>query len=523
MGDYSIKQLPEYIEAIKKNGKFLRICPDSVPAMLGHIPKEGAKEERAVMSGPLFEQQVTADSVGTKCTLFRINEFIYNYEKNTLTLDAIISFPQKCNRIALQADLYDEKTKQVVAALGEKSTYNQTDLSYVCNEQQIEIGTTITDAAVIVHAKWTNSDGTEEEAAIQEEEIGFGLKYDHVYPKKEYPRLIFGDDKVSDIYMGLARRCTEIRDVRGDVRKSKNIIIALWGVIHDVSYLDYECRFKAINGRLPVSVPAKGSLQCESGNMKFIRDEKHPVTVVCSISPTGTGGALVVATGRNVGNDYQTEDGEIEIGGDEYCIEYTMTKAWKQLLPSMVGYTSVEYNYNLSIECTMQVDKKEYGCRYFVSSTNPQGGRCLKNIPKINFIYDCLAEGTQILMEDGTLKAIQDICIGERVKTDEGCAVITDMLRGTQEGCLRIAADNGKELVMTKGHPILTENGWKQAGELTRSDILRTESGRAAIRDIGLVEEATGVFHPDAGGKPIYANGFVTGDFTFQNNCKGKE
>ena len=499
MREHSIRQLPEYVSAIRKNGKFLR------------IQKDGAAE-----SGQLFEQEITGDSVGLWCTVFRINNFSYDHEKDTLTLGATISFPETCKRITLQADLLDEETEQVITSLEEKVAENSTQLKYEFTDMSVDVNSKLNRAVVILYADWIDSSNIEGEAAILEDELMFGIRYEHIYPKKERDGYkTFGND-VSDTAMELAER---YRETEGR-EESENIVISMFRKPDDTKDLDYLCLFGKIGDYPPVSVPAKGGMFSDNGNVKFICDEQHPTLAICTIAPYDTGGAVVAAVGVCNGGTYKTGDGEIQIDVSETSILYEMTKAWKIPFTESGDMNLHNFHYELAIYCRIRTDQTEGPYTFYVSSVTEKGGFYMEKIPDITMKWGCLAEGTQILMADGTLKAVQDIRIGERIKTDGGNAEVTNIWSGTQEGCIRVVADNGRELVMTKDHPVLTDSGWKRAGELTCSDVISTENGGAEIREIALVAETVRVFNPETGGKPVYANGFITGDFTRQNNCK---
>lgn len=71
-------------------------------------------------------------------------------------------------------------------------------------------------------------------------------------------------------------------------------------------------------------------------------------------------------------------------------------------------------------------------------------------------------------MEDGTKKAVENIRIGDAVKTDGETAKARNMWSGKEEECRFVRADNGHELIMTKNHPVLTAEGWKQAKEFSQ-------------------------------------------------------
>ena len=110
MEKLKIKRIPDHISVVRGNGKFLCVRPDNA-------------------AGPLFLQETATDSVGSFCTIFKISDFQYAGDKPTLK--ALISFPEACELISLQADLLDEDTKQVICSLEEKTIENSTDCQTV--------------------------------------------------------------------------------------------------------------------------------------------------------------------------------------------------------------------------------------------------------------------------------------------------------------------------------------------------------------------------------------------------------
>ena len=94
-------------------------------------------------------------------------------------------------------------------------------------------------------------------------------------------------------------------------------------------------------------------------------------------------------------------------------------------------------------------------------------------------IIHCVDATTPIVVSDGTSCPIQDLCVGQRViswneetekfEQQEIEAVINNGARD----CVELTFDNGKTLVCTPDHKLLTRNrGWVEALELTQDDEL---------------------------------------------------
>lgn len=91
-------------------------------------------------------------------------------------------------------------------------------------------------------------------------------------------------------------------------------------------------------------------------------------------------------------------------------------------------------------------------------------------------IFQCVDERTQVLMHDGSRVEIKDVNVGDQVATyDETrkCVTTSSVTQTYDQGekeCIELEFDNGKKLVCTIDHPVLTQRGWIQAGELTDQD-----------------------------------------------------
>lgn len=87
----------------------------------------------------------------------------------------------------------------------------------------------------------------------------------------------------------------------------------------------------------------------------------------------------------------------------------------------------------------------------------------------------CLVAGTELIMADGSLKEIQDITVGEYVKTLQGDKPVThiwnpETLEEGKPECVRVHFDDGHIVECSVNHPFLTKNGWIAANELSKND-----------------------------------------------------
>ena len=111
--------------------------------------------------------------------------------------------------------------------------------------------------------------------------------------------------------------------------------------------------------------------------------------------------------------------------------------------------------------------------------------------------YGCFTAGTQVLMADGTTKAIEEVTAGEKVISHD--PVTGHNVEGTVEQVhvhedvptLKLTTTAG-EITTTATHPFYVEDkGWLPAGELREGDHLRPADGSTSTVEV-LTLQATG-------------------------------
>jgi hypothetical protein len=84
----------------------------------------------------------------------------------------------------------------------------------------------------------------------------------------------------------------------------------------------------------------------------------------------------------------------------------------------------------------------------------------------------CLVEGTKLIMADGSFKNIQDIQVGDFVKTQNGCYPVTKtwnpetLFDGIPE-CYEIEFDDGSSVICSDEHEFLVDGKWVYAQNLS--------------------------------------------------------
>jgi hypothetical protein len=134
------------------------------------------------------------------------------------------------------------------------------------------------------------------------------------------------------------------------------------------------------------------------------------------------------------------------------------------------------------------------------------------------YVAPCFVAGTQVTMADGSLKNIEDVCLGDKVisfdvtKRTTVSATVTKIYHHTPEemGDYYLVINN--KLKVTPNHPLLmSDYSSKNAGNLKSGDVLLKTSGSNSITSIVKVYEHVPTYNLVI--EPhgcYYANGFCT-------------
>lgn len=137
------------------------------------------------------------------------------------------------------------------------------------------------------------------------------------------------------------------------------------------------------------------------------------------------------------------------------------------------------------------------------------------------FYWGCLAEGTKILMADGTEKEVQNISSGDLILNGRGEAVtVTNLVTGTEEYIYRTYTESGKLISASLLHPFAAEHGDLLLRDFDGTTMLKVKSGDQYVYEkvINCYPEkyAGNVYSLELENtgkeKSIIADGFVTYD-----------
>jgi hypothetical protein len=202
--------------------------------------------------------------------------------------------------------------------------------------------------------------------------------------------------------------------------------------------------------------------------------------------------------------------------------------------PSMFANAPWDQNITVDLDFFMEFQLAGGGMGRIRVTSIPQTyvGDAPTNMGPINpltFVWGCLAANTCILTPEG-LRPIAEIQAGDQVISDASGTVltVTDHWTGIEKSpMLLIQAADGREILVTDQHPMLTPNGVRMARELAAGDPICVADGTSSVRsieqisydglvhnlDLGTDEERAAL---DRDATTMLADGFVVGDNRMQ-------
>lgn len=141
-------------------------------------------------------------------------------------------------------------------------------------------------------------------------------------------------------------------------------------------------------------------------------------------------------------------------------------------------------------------------------------------IEPISICWGCLRRGSRIRLADGSQKPIEAVRIGDMLMSTEGYPKrVIDICTGHED--IFVVLNVGEsDIYMTLEHPIMTADGWKQAGDLIATDKIIAEDGcQKEIKKLDRDQKTDQVYslcfeEPGA----MICESVVMGDFFQQNS-----
>lgn len=116
---------------------------------------------------------------------------------------------------------------------------------------------------------------------------------------------------------------------------------------------------------------------------------------------------------------------------------------------------------------------------YMSSLLDADMGYSCRKIRSLVVSVGCVKEGTLVTMADGSKKKIEQIKIGEQVRVDtEGmCGEVTNTWKGDDKELFWIETADGKQVAVTAGHYVATDQGYVMAEKMNMGMRVLVEDG----------------------------------------------
>lgn len=478
-----------------------------------------------------FIGEIDIPSEGELYPVFEICTLQCDPSTGQIDMEALISFPKKCEQISLYADIINQKEEKVITSFSSETKKNSSYFTYEVHEKSLPNNKDYTDYVIIVHADWKNENNIDHSIALMRKltKSDIGITYTHYHPQKQehYKTFPVGSEETNRIF-----KAPNIKGLVNGKVPNDTINIALFRLPDDRSDLDYYCNFGKSGEKPILCIPGKGRFSLNSDTCIFdINNPNMPVKAYCAIRLLDkVGGAYVVATGRNI--QFSTDSNHsIEIMSSEKTISYEMLKPWKQPFSLSGEWASYHFAYEFIIDIPIKsgISQETQYMTFVISSLKDTSDPfCVCKVKNITIKWGCFRGDTKILMEDNSIKQIREIKIGDTIRKNENEIVkVSNVWSGKEESYITIKT-NTEEISVTNDHPLLTKKGWKRACALSIGEqLLKYDRTYTSIIGIKKIEDNIDVYNLSLEEEGSYtyliANGIVAGSFETQNNpdiCK---
>lgn len=211
-------------------------------------------------------------------------------------------------------------------------------------------------------------------------------------------------------------------------------------------------------------------------------------------------------------------------GTDKQEITVTIAREWNRTFPESVKASNRIGRLFLQHDMLVQNQNAAIiNAQAMVSDLEYNNGGGANEIlcADIHFNWGCLAEGTKILMADGTEKEVQNIDAGESIINSKGETVkVTNLITGTEEYIYRTYTESGRLISASLLHPFAAERGDLLLRDFDGKTMLKVKNGDQYVYEAVIncyPEKYAGNVYSleleDTGKeKSIIADGFVTYD-----------
>lgn len=434
-----------------------------------------------------------------------IQDISYDSDKKTLKAQSVAGFRERKGVIAIVSEVFDSVTGESIK--GSAVTTNNAH-SLVCNVDSQQTGKGLTrDSRFFVRSTfyWTET-GKDGKVVMQSHEVrrDSGLIYDE------------SEEIVKNITVQFP-----------NTLKPRDYTIILYNRTAEVHVDDPDKVYPAIkptkDNKLPFYIPFIGSVSVGTGKILGIDREKSSIKLQHPKYKTE------VIFNKDKSNNWK--DIKWKYLNNNTCLEWEFPENWRNELD--LKDLSINSVFDFYAYLVVNVDLTGTGISIPVPITigsNVEHGYTSCKIKQVFLQWGCLSEQTLIAMADGSQREIREIKVGDMVYTGKGNVEVINIYCGMEQEIICIETETDKRLLLTGGHPVMTEEGWVRANDLNAGMCIITADGKAEkMKGLYMMPYNKKVYNLELkeNDLQLIAEGIIVGDFMKQNHmedcCNRKE
>ncbi|MCD8000150.1 MAG: Hint domain-containing protein [Clostridiales bacterium] len=437
--------------------------------------------------------------------VFQITDF-GRVPGNRFHVGAVLALKEAGQSLRLEAAIYDKAKDEKIMELPviedhdtAMITLNQTEI--------MPSGISESDLVLAVQATYRNASG-EERSLLKPMEWSLNvndyIEYVHIRPVKENGCVPIG--AASSYYYSGA--------YVGEV--SDRVVISYLRTPDDVRDCDYVCNFKRGEGtdHPIIGIPFHCKLKLKKRG-KFL----EPVTGqgwICRMDSTASGGKICTYEDKKehtYGN-----------AGDE-LIEIEEAGSWGVVYEEEGGMKPVDFHFYYDMYLHISVEDEKQGLELtwntMVTSSQAEGALYHEILP-LRLMWGCVEKNAMVLLADGSMRSVENLKIGDRVRGIEGEDAIINIWKGREEKLTELLLEDFCRLKLTNDHPVLTDVGYRKAAQLKAGDlVVMADGGKIPVKAVCEAVYGDMVYNLELeSGRNFFANGIAVGDYRCQNGMR---
>ncbi len=300
---------------------------------------------------------------------------------------------------------------------------------------------------------------------------------------------------------------------------------------------DCDYKYQAVNGQQIVQFPIQATFTVPEALQPLPNQQANGMIQITVSQPNAAqGGTCTLPANFNFWNP--TPPNTISIQGSVISWLFNpgpfSNPVNAPTVPCFPSNSTVVYSLQITVLAT---NPQTGGTDYFMGSVLTRGNPPppppgTAYLPPMVVAYGCLAEGTRVTMADGSWKNIEKVGVADRVlpAVAGGPQNVRSFTRGVElKPMIRLVTANGRDLLLTETHPVMTDAGIKMAKQLKAGDMVQTDAGTSALQAVTreMFNGTVWNLNVDAGEKnaakdatTFFANGILVGDGNIQHELE---